>query len=305
MFLGIDAGSVSLKAVLIDAEGHVIEQVYLRNRNIFATLREATATLADHPVAGVVVTGSGRELLHAVLGADLSVTEIVAHARASVHLRPDVRTVIDIGGEDSKLILVKNGRIIDFAMNTDCGGGTGALIEMVCTRLGVQLEDCGALALGSTTGLTLPSKCGVFCQSAVVSKKNMGIPARDILKAVIDGIVNNYVAMLMKAKTIAKPLMFQGACARNAAMVRAFENEFGEIIVPPGCAYMGALGGALIARERIAATRFTGFPERDPEVRTRNGKNCPNRCEIIDVIDAGRVIATFGNRCDRCRNTAA
>lgn len=300
--LGIDIGSVSAKFVVLDGNREITDKVYLKNRNIIHTVKQGLQMLRQYDISGVGVTGSGREFAGKIVGADIIVSEIIAHGTASINLFSDVRTIVDIGGEDSKLILIKNKQVDDFVMNTDCGGGTGAMIEAVCQRLGVEIEKAGEISLTSKAKLTLPSKCGVFCQSAIVSRKNMGVPANDILMAVSRGLVSNYLATLGKRKEFLPPIMFQGACAKNQALVKAFEEELRmPIIVPDNCEFMGAIGAALLAP--LEKKKFKGIDRilsSNLRTVTEIATGCSNNCELIRVCDDQDQIAVFGNRCDKC-----
>ena len=248
MEIGIDIGSVSAKCVILDGKTVVLSR-YLENKDIIQTLHELLKDI-DITIDACGVTGSGKDLTKEILGADIALSEIMAHAKGALFRFPGVRTIIDIGGEDSKLIKVEDGRITDFMMNRECGGGTGATIDAIAHRLGLHVSDVGPTALKANRSIALPGKCGVFCQSAVVSKKNMGVPKEDILYGVCKGMVQNYIAMFGKKGDLTGPIVFQGACAQNTALVRCFEDELGEEVnVPEECHLMGAIGAALAARE--------------------------------------------------------
>lgn len=304
-YLGLDCGSVSMKAVVIDENNKIIKSYYTKNHGLVDTVKKVISNLSfNGKVAGVGVTGSGREFISLLIGGDIIETEIIAHYLAAILLYPDVNTIIDIGGEDSKLMIIKDHNLTSFAMNRDCGGGTGAMIESIAHRLGVPLEEIGDTALKSKTKVILPSKCGIFAQSAVVSKLNKGVPKEDILMGVCKGLVGNYFTMLAKGKRLEPPYIFQGATAKNKALVKCFAEELKtEVIVPEKPELMGAFGVALLTKQDfIGKTNFKGFDVENInfETKTFYGWNCTNKCEITMVRENRELIGFVGNRCPRC-----
>ena len=303
MLLGIDCGSVAVKAVLLSSGRELEAAAYRRNCGIVETLRDCLSELGMLEISGVGVTGSGRSLTAMVVGADVVKTEIFAHAVAAMAYEPGVQTVLDIGGEDSKLIKIRDEVVCDFKMNHMCGAGTGALIDSIAVRLGVKTEEVGELALQHGRELDIPGKCGVFAQSAVVSKLNAGASTSDLLWGVCKALVRNY-ALLGKGIELRPPYVFQGAVARNEAVVAAMRQELGwDIAVPDYCAFMGAIGVALLAGEqRIKQTKFRGMRRLDGmSTRMIRGDGCSNRCEIVQVLSGeGKVIGFMGARCEKC-----
>jgi predicted CoA-substrate-specific enzyme activase len=326
VFLGIDVGSTSVKCVLLDKEGKIAGSVYLRNKGITESLVEALGRLAEvagpgngngsegsEGVAGATVeeikiaacgiTGSGRHFASLLVGADIVRTEVLAHTVAALSFYPEVRTIFEIGGEDCKLMMVEDGALADFSMNSICAGGTGAMIEAIANRMGIPIEEVGEIALRSRNQLDLPGKCGIFCQSAVVSKLNTGADKSDILMGVCRALIRNYLT-ICKSGRLKPPYVYQGATAMNQALVRALEEEIQhEVIVPPECALMGAIGIAQMAREeRSARTKFKGL---DAVTRARFDvsnfvcEDCANRCEVIQIYQDGRLAGSVGSRCHK------
>jgi predicted CoA-substrate-specific enzyme activase len=304
-YLGIDCGSVSIKGVVINENNEIIKSHYTKNIGLLNSIKEVLSNLSfDKNINGAGITGSGREFISKIVGGDIIESEIIAHYHATIKLFPEVKTIIDIGGEDCKLMIISNGNLISFQMNRDCGGGTGAMIESIANRMGIRLEDIGDLALQSKTKVSIPSKCGVFAQSAVVSKLNKGIPKEDILMGVCRGLVGNYFTMLAKGVRLSPPFIFQGATAKNKALIRCIEEELREqIIVPPHPELMGAIGMALLIKEEIKTeSKFRGFYHINNEFNTKTyyGKMCINECEITEIYENGNYIGTIGNRCEKC-----
>ena len=303
-YLGIDCGSVSIKFALIQ-NGHAESKVYLKNTGLIATIKEGLRQLPQAQIAGVGITGSGKEFVKSLVGADYVDSEIIAHITAAQKECPEVRTVLDIGGEDSKLMLVKGGILSGFQMNKDCGGGTGAMIESIATRLQVRIEDVGRIALESKNPANLPGKCGIFCQSAVVSELNKGRPVSDILMGVCRALTGNYLTVLAKGKKLLQPIVFQGATALNEALVKCFEDTLGSpILVPKDCSYMGAIGIAELARENMdgAATNFKGIESiinGDYKTEIDYCQDCENNCELLSLYCDGELVGRSGSRCEK------
>ena len=300
-YLGIDCGSVSIKFALLRGD-ELVGKAYLKNRGLISTVQNGLKQLPRVKVSGVGVTGSGKEFVKALVGADYTNTEIMAHVVACLKEYPDAKTILDIGGEDSKLMLVKDALLAGFQMNRDCGGGTGSMIETIASRLGVKIEDVGGVALESKAPATLPGKCGIFCQSAAVSQLSKGRPTGDILMGVCKALVGNYLAVLAKGKKLVPPIVFQGAVAQNQAIVKCFEDALGyQVLVPPDCAYMGAIGIAILTEENMNGqpTKFRGDAILDSNHRTEitHCQGCENNCELLKLYCGDELLGVSGSRC--------
>lgn len=305
-YLGIDAGSISMKGVLIDENKKIIKSYYTKNAGLTSTITEVIQNLRiNSKIDGCGITGSGKEFISILIGGDITESEVISHYIGAIDLYPHARTLMDIGGEDSKLLLIDdNHNLISFMLNSDCGGGCGAMIESIAQRMGILINDVGDIALKSTKRINLPSKCGVFCQSAVVSKLNKGMSKEDILMGVMYGFVGNYFTMLAKGKSLNPPFVFQGATAKNKALVKCFEEELKhEVIVPEYPELMGAYGMAILSMWQVKEkSKFKGFDISKSEFKseTRYGTNCSNSCEISEIYQDGKIIGILGNRCERC-----
>ncbi|AEG15439.1 CoA-substrate-specific enzyme activase [Desulfofundulus kuznetsovii DSM 6115] len=310
-YLGIDVGSVSTNLVFMGENGKIREAIYLRTRGqpIFA-LQEGLRQLAERlpantVVRGVGTTGSGRYLAGIIAGADVVKNEITSHAVAASTLVPGVQTILEIGGQDSKIIILRNGVVTDFAMNTVCAAGTGSFLDQQAARLNIPIEDFGELALKSTVPVRIAGRCAVFAESDMIHKQQMGYSLPDILAGLCEALVRNYLNNVGKGKEILPPVVFQGGVAANAGMRRAFEQALGlEVHVPPHYNVMGAVGAALLAREKMAGggtSRFRGFGV--AKTRFKAGgfecEGCPNLCEVVEITREGEVIARWGDRCGR------
>lgn len=307
-YIGLDVGSVSVKLAKIDENERLISSIYLRNCGLIETVKKGLDVIScDSTVAGVGVTGSGRKFVGMFVGADIVKTEILAHTVGTLGFYPDVRTLMDIGGEDSKLMTLNDGVLENFELNSICSAGTGSFLESIAGRLGIRIEDVGDTALRSKQRLDFPSKCGVFTQSAVVSKKNSGASKEDILMGVCRSLVSNYLTMA-KGVRLMPPFVFQGATAKNKAIVSAFEEELGaKVIVPKYCDVMGAIGiGIMAKRANLTRTNFRGgcLLDKEYESRTEIAQGCQNHCELNMLYENGRYVGCIGNKCGKCGGAA-
>lgn len=316
-YLGVDVGSVSTNLVVIDESEGVVGKIYRRTQGQpIKAVQDGLVELGDElmtsgldpsrlQIVGVGTTGSARHLSGVIVGSDIVKNEITAHAVAASHWVPGVRTVLEIGGQDSKIILLKDGIVVDFAMNTVCAAGTGSFLDHQSQRLGIPIEEFGGYAVRSETGAQIAGRCSVFAESDMVHKAQMGYKTPDIIYGLCKALVRNYLNNLAKGKELASPVVFQGGVAANAGMKRAFEEALGfEITVPEHYDVMGAIGAAILARRRVAdgrATSFKGFEAAQIayESSSFSCKGCANNCEVINITVGGEVLARWGGRCGK------
>jgi predicted CoA-substrate-specific enzyme activase len=274
---------------------------YLKNLGITSSMHKLVQKFNDYEISGIGITGSGRDFGKILLDADIVKNEIIAHSTASLYCNPEVRTIFEIGGEDSKLIQAEKGVITSFAMNTSCSSGTGTMIEAIATRMGVPIEKVSNMALSSNNNISIAAKCGVFSQSAAVNKRNMGVPVNDILMGVCRAVVNNYFSILVRNNKLEAPYIFQGAVAWNRAVMKCFEEKLGEkIIIPEIPHLMGAFGMAILAKNYGIDNKRKIDVNTNFETKIRYGNKCGNECEIVDLIVNGAIVGYVGNKCDRC-----
>src|SRR3712207_6055377 len=194
--MGIDVGSVSTDIVLLDENLQVVEKIYLRTKgNPIKVIQEGIKLLSNkyksEEIKGVGTTGSGRHIAGALLGADVIKNEITAHAIASLNLDKDVRTIIEIGGQDSKIIILEDGIVTDFAMNTVCAAGTGSFLDRQAERLDIPIEKFGDYALRSNIPVRIAGRCAVFAESDMIHKQQLGYNQEDIIKGLCNALVRN------------------------------------------------------------------------------------------------------------------
>jgi predicted CoA-substrate-specific enzyme activase len=225
---------------------------------------------------------------------------------AALHEVPEARTVMEIGGQDSKIIILKNGIVVDFAMNTVCAAGTGSFLDQQANRLNLSIEDFGDIALQSENPVRIAGRCTVFAESDMIHKQQMGHPLADIVAGLCEALVRNYLNNIGKGMEIKPPVVFQGGVAANAGIRSAFQGTLQtDIIVPRHFDVMGAYGAALLARDYIVEhgkeTQFRGFGVTSLEFQNRSFicKGCANACEIIEIKQEKEVLARWGDRCGR------
>ena len=306
-YLGIDIGSISTKGVVIDQGNNILAKGYLWTEGdpmgaVKRLLKALEAQLKEQDVQVVSVgtTGSARKLIGVMTGASVVKNEITAHAIGTTTVHPDVRTIFEIGGQDSKIVIIENGFVTDYAMNTLCAAGTGSFLSSQAHRLGVSVEDFGEIALTSKKPTNIAARCTVFAESDLVHKAQIGHKKEDIIAGLCKAVVTNYLNNIGKGKKILPPVVFQGGVSKNVGVKKAFEDAVGhEVIVDENGHLMGAFGVAVLAR-RSGRERPFSFDTADIEFRTRGfecGK-CANHCEIICVYRENELIDAWGNKCE-------
>ncbi|MEL7655660.1 MAG: acyl-CoA dehydratase activase, partial [Bacillota bacterium] len=233
--------------------------------------------------------------------------EITAHGVASATFDPEIKTIIEIGGQDSKIILLKDGVITDFAMNTVCAAGTGSFLDRQAERLGLEIKDLGDYALRSGNPVRIAGRCAVFAESDIIHKQQLGCTMEDIIAGMSRALVRNYLSNVAKGKEILPKVCFQGGVAANRGIRNALEEALGcEIIVPEYHKVMGAYGSAVLAQELMEEengkkTRFKGFEVGHDEINTDTFEceDCSNHCEVVILRSGERQIGCFSDRCGK------
>ena len=265
--LGIDIGSTSTDLVLVGPEGELVDFQYLRTagdpegavRKGLASIRERFGAVR---FTAVGVTGSGRERVGKRIGADAVRDEITAQAKGAAHWVPEVDTVFEIGGQDSKYISLKNGKVVDFQMNKICAAGTGSFVEEQAARMGIPLAEFGQLALSAEHPAALGERCTVFIETAIASAAAEGVPQADIAAGLCHAIVQNYLHKVVGSKPVGQHIVLQGGVDYNPGIVAAFQAAYGSRVrVSPVFSISGAYGAALLAQEAVGDTssQFVGF----------------------------------------------
>ncbi len=309
-YLGVDVGSVSTDLVLLDEKMNVTEKLYLRTKGrpikaIQEGFKILKAKYGELEIGAAGTTGSGRHIASTLIGGDSVKNEITAHAVAALEVDEEVRTIIEIGGQDSKIIILNNGVVTDFAMNTVCAAGTGSFLDRQAERLDIPIEKFGDYALMASTSVRIAGRCAVFAESDMIHKQQLGYNEADIIRGLCDALVRNYLNNIGKGKNISPKVFFQGGVAANRGMKAAFENALGfEVIVPEHYNMMGAIGAAIIAKsaaEKSGKTKFKGFNLADSKFVSKSFEceGCSNKCEVVKIHENDNEVGCFGDRCGK------
>jgi len=314
VFLGIDVGSTSTKAVVTGADGAPFSGYYTYTSGqplkavqsiLEAIDHEASVSGNSYRILGCGTTGSGRKFIGTILRADLVLDEITAHARAAYELDPETDTIIEIGGQDAKFTQMKDGVVTFSHMNTVCAAGTGSFIEELASRLGVELQDYERLAMDRPAPLA-SDRCTVFMERDINQLLSQGYAVEEVLATVIHSVRENYLKKVASEAHIGDHLCFQGATAKNRALVAAFEQRLGKsIFVSPLCHLTGAYGTALVLMEEQRGTSsFRGLDvyRKSIPIRTETCEICLNRCTISVAEINGEKVA-YGFLCGRDYDT--
>jgi predicted CoA-substrate-specific enzyme activase len=309
-YLGIDVGSISTNLAVIDDDFNVIAREYLMTagRPIEAVrlgLRRISEEIGEVPIAGVGTTGSGRYLAGGFVGADTIRNEITAQATAALQIDPNVDTIFEIGGQDSKYISLQNGAVVDFEMNKVCAAGTGSFLEEQAERLGIEIKDSFAkLALEAFRPAPLGERCTVFIESDLSRSQQMGAKVDDLVAGLCYSIVHNYLNKVVGQRRVGNRIFFQGGTASNQGVVAAFEKVVGRpVTVPPNHDVTGAIGAAILAKRENTKghSDFKGFDlsRKKYTVSTFECRECSNMCEVRKVTVEGDKPTFYGSRCEK------
>lgn len=304
-YLGVDIGSISTKGVIIDDDYSILSSNYIwTNADPISAVKELINTLKipdGYKLCGIGTTGSARKLIGLMLDANIVKNEIIAHSIGTLNYYPDCKTILEIGGQDSKIILINNGIISDYAMNTLCAAGTGAFLSSQAKRIGVDINDFGILALNSKNPVKIAARCTVFAESDLIHKAQLGYKKEDIVAGLCKSVVLNYLNNVGKGKKIKEPIVFQGGVSKNVGVVKYFNEVLNaNVIVDSNSHLMGAIGIAILASKENSNKEFN-LKINDIKFETKGieCKGCPNNCEVVKIFKNNELIDTFGNRCER------
>ncbi len=305
-YLGIDIGSISTKGVIIDENNNILLSKYIWTEgNPIIAVKKIINYFKDNisddiKIVGVGTTGSARKLIGTILNANLIKNEITAHAIGTLSFYPNIRTIIEIGGQDSKIILLDNQIVVDYAMNTLCAAGTGSFLSSQAKRLGIEVEDFGKIALTSSNPTPIAARCTVFAESDLVHKAQMGYEKKDIIAGLCKSVALNYLNNVAKGKKIFEPIIFQGGVSKNIGVVKAFEDILNtKIITDPNGHLMGAIGVAILSKKEPEINFDFTITESDFKTNSNYCHGCPNNCEVIIVKKDKKIIDSWGNRCEK------
>ena len=306
-YLGIDIGSISTKGVVIDEQNNIIESLYIWTEGnpiqaVKKLLHEISSKLdSDVEIYGIGTTGSARKLIGLMVDANVVKNEITAHAIGTMHFYPNVKTILEIGGQDSKIIILRDGMIVDYAMNTLCAAGTGSFLSSQSKRLGVEIEDFGSLALTSKNPVKIAARCTVFAESDLIHKAQVGYNKEDIIAGLCRSVVLNYLNNVGKGKKILDPVVFQGGVSKNEGVVKYFKEILGcDVIVDVNSHLMGAIGVAILAHQQEDGfVKSLTVADVDFETKGRECDGCSNHCEILRIYKDHQFIESWGSKCGK------
>jgi predicted CoA-substrate-specific enzyme activase len=299
MVVGCDFGSTTAKAVCMSTDGELLHRIYALSRGnpledartLFEQIRKESDAA---PVRALGITGYGKDLLQSVVGADVPVVETVAHATAGLHYFPDADCICDVGGTDVKIMLLRNGAVYDFRLNSQCSSGNGTFLQNVAERFGISLDDIAARAFAARSMPTLAMGCGVFLQSDIINQQRRGWGADEILAGLCAVLPRNvwlYAGGLNNLSQIGCKVVLQGGTHRNLAVVKA-QVDFirskvpdAEVVVHPHCGEAGAIGAALAAASGMTASvgsRFRGY-EVIENLRFETTTSAETRCPWCEL----------------------
>ena len=317
-YLGVDVGSTSTKAVIIDEAGtSILAKNYLMTagrpieavRQVFANLLLDGAS--NVTIAGAGVTGSGRYLVGSFIGSDLIKNEITAQTRAAADIDPEA-DIIEIGGQDSKLVIKRNGVVIDYQMNKACAAGTGSFIDELAEMLGVSVTngDFANLAFATPHTIDLGTRCAAFMGQAVASAQQEGVPLEIITASLANSIAKNYLSKVVGTRKLGSKIILTGAVFYNEAVVSAFHQQLAgkTLTVAEHREVSGAIGAALLAKERMSCQKsnFKGFQkivDSECTLSTFTCQGCDNNCTITRMQMPDEKPTFYGSRCDRYDST--
>ena len=304
-YLGVDIGSISTKGVIIDEKYNILSSNYIWTLgNPIEAVKKLISTLSipnGYKLSGIGTTGSARKLIGLMLGANVVKNEIICHAYGTLNYYPNCKTILEIGGQDSKIIILNNGVITDYAMNTLCAAGTGSFLSSQSKRIDVDINDFGELALKSKNPVKIAARCTVFAESDLIHKAQLGYLKEDIVAGLCKSVVLNYLNNVGKGKKIVEPIVFQGGVSKNKGVVKYF-NEIlnANVIVDDNSHLMGAIGVAILSSKDNSNKEFNlNINDIKFETKGFECKGCSNNCEIVRIFKNEKLIDTFGNRCER------
>lgn len=307
LYLGIDVGSTSCKIAIINTNSEVVYHNYRKiNAQPLKVLNEMLREVQSYhnKIINVGITGSARKLISKVYSIDCVKNEIISHAIATINMYPDARTIIEIGGQDSKAIFIENGMVNDFVMNKVCAAGTGSFLEWQANRLGLSMDEFNEKSLKSQNDINLDGKCGVFIESSIIKCQQRQEKVEDISMAICKKLTANYVGEFFNNREVAEPIIFQGGVATLTCMKKAFECYLNKTVeIPVYSKEMGAIGVAMIAKSQRGdlSRRFTGFDYCNEQITVmeENCSGCANSCVINVMYNKKEQIGVWGGRCGK------
>jgi len=315
VYVGIDVGSISTCVALLNEEKKIVAKSYMFNKGslidsvnaAFAEIRKSCGRSLDtYSIRGAGVTGSGKYLISEYVGADIVKDEITAQVKAAVEIMPDVDTVFEIGGQDSKYMQIENGRVGIFEMNKVCAAGTGSFLQEQAERLKERVENFSKFALKSNSPIDMGTRCTVLMESDLVHHQQHGASKEDIIAGLSYSVARNYLEKIVGIKPIGKKVLVLGGVAFNEGVIAAFEELLKRpLFVPEYHEITGAIGMALLVRDKMTSlkqdnSKFRGFNITNLHYTTSffQCKDCPNTC-TIGKVEKENGVFHYGGICGK------
>jgi predicted CoA-substrate-specific enzyme activase len=310
MHLGIDIGSVSIKYALLDQENKIVANDYFRTHgDLLGSIVKIVTKLGEYKLDTIYTTGSARKFIYELIGADGHVDEITAHRTAIQTLYPEVRTIFEIGGQDSKLIYFSD-LMVNFEMNHVCAAGTGSFLDQQASRLGLSIVQFYELGLKSTKSHKIASKCTVFAETDMIHAQQSGIPIGQIVRGVHRGMIGNYFSQLCLGKQLQGKFLFEGGTAENPLLVEELAKKLvkeqliekeNDLVVPkPYHKVIGAIGAAFLGKKSVAKpkSRQLAAIENVEFIESIECRECANKCGAeVSRVRVNKRILTIGKSC--------
>ncbi len=307
LYMGIDAGSVMIKGVIIDKNDNIItsNSVYTEGEPIKAVKKLINKMRLDidldkYRVVAIGVTGIARKLIGTLLEATVIKNEIMAQTEGTVKMYPEVKTIIEMGGHDSKIICINNGMVFDYGISTSCNSGMGLSTELLMKKFNVNYDDI----YQSKNMVDIVSKCPVFMEADLLHKISDGYKKEEVLRGLYYSLANNYLCDVTKGKKIIPPIVFNGGVSKNLIVAKALSELLHEkIIVNANSHLMGAFGMAVIARESKKEKIFDfDIDQAKIETKMESCLECSYNCKVIKIYKNDNLIDSWGNRCGEEKN---
>lgn len=306
--MGIDVGSNYTKGVIIDKYNNIMSSYCIETfsdpvkavKKVICKMRE-DIDLDKYRVVSVGVCGFAKRLVGTFLNSQVIRNEITAVVTSVVRIYPDVGSIIDIGGEDSKLIIINNGNIVDTVINTACSAGCGNFISQISKKMNVSMDEFSHICFKKVHNINLTTRCMVYAESDLINKLKEGYSKNDILFAICKMVSKNYVNGVCKGKKIKEPIVFAGGVSKNTTIVKCIEKELDKkILVHKNSHLFGCIGVAILARESKIEKEFN-FDIDSTFIKTEmiNCNNCDNGCNVVTVYKNDNLIDTWGNKCSK------
>ena len=307
LYMGIDVGSSYTKGVIIDKYDNIMSSYYIEtlgdpinaSKKVILKMKE-DIDLTKYKVISVGVCGFAKKLVGTFLNSQIVKNEVVAVSTSVLRMYPNVGSIIDIGSEDSKLICIHNGNIIDTVINTACSAGCGNFLLNLTKKMNISFSELSNICFKGVHNIDLTNRCMVYAMSDLINKLKEGYSKEDIMYATCKMVSKNYVNGVCKGKKIKEPIIFSGGVSKNMTIVKCLEKELDKkIIVNKNSHLFGCIGVAILARESKIEKEFDFNIELNTiKTEMTNCKKCDNECTIVTIYKNNNLIDTWGNKCN-------